>query len=180
MHCSHMLSKIKVLSFNAMLAILGLGLCLAFAPMRVAAEEHSASENWVSLPESDRSAFAGIHGGTAPVSVMGNEANPAEETMTGRTGDDFVQLLEGDSATSDAAQASNANAETALVPFGLGETQVAGTDTHARLARAEQDKRDGRSRGAVRLKVDDMKMLNTEQVPVSPESLLQADELTRI
>ena len=73
-----------------------------------------------------------------------------------------------------------ANAETALVPFGLGETQVAGTDTHARLARAEQDKRDGRSRGAVRLKVDDMKMLNTEQVPVSPESLLQADELTRI
>ena len=99
-----------------MLAILGLGLCLAFAPMRVAAEEHSSSENWVSLPESDRSAFAGIHGGTAPVSVMGNEANPAEETMTGRTGDDFVQLLEGDSATSDAAQASNANAETARVP----------------------------------------------------------------
>ncbi len=179
MNCWHISRKISALPLGITLAILGFGLSLAVAPMRAVAEEHSEAGDWVSLPESDRSSFVGIHGGTAPVSVMGNEISPAEETITGRTGDDFVQLLEGDDVNS-AAQADIGGAEVALVPFGLGETQTADADVHSRLAQAEPEKQANKPRGAVRLKVDDLKMLSTDQAPVSPESLLQADELARI
>ena len=174
----HISRKISVLSLGMTLAVLGFGLSLAVAPVRAVAEEHSDAGDWVSLPESDRSAFVGIHGGTAPVSVMGSEISPAEETVTGRTGDDFVQLLEGDA--NGAAQADIGGREMALVPFGLGETQTADVTAQSRLARAEPEKQADKPRGAVRLKVDDLKMLSTDQAPVSPESLLQADELTRI
>lgn len=177
MNSCHMSRKISVLSLGMMLAALGFGLSLAVAPVRAVADE--SADAWVSLPESDRSAFVGIHGGTAPVSVMGSEISPAEETVTGRTGDDFVLLLEGGEAN-DAAQADIGGQEMALVPFGLGETQTADAAGQSRLARAEPEKQANKPRGAVRLKVDDLKMLSTEQAPVSPESLLQADELTRI
>ena len=175
----HMSRKINMLSLGIALAALGLGLSLAIAPVRAVAEERGETNDWVSLPESDRSAFVGIHGGTAPVSVMGSEISPAEETVTGRTGDDFVQLLEGDDANS-TAQADIGGKEMALVPFGLGETQTADAAGQSRLARAEPEKQASKPRGAVRLKVDDLKVLGAEQAPVSPESLLQADELTRI
>lgn len=175
----NMSCKINILPLGMALAALGLVLSLAVAPARAVAEERGSANDWVSLPESDRSAFVGIHGGTAPVSVMGSEISPAEETVTGRTGDDFVQLLEGDDAGR-AAQADIGGKEMALVPFGLGETQTADAISQSRLARAEPEKQANKPRGAVRLKVDDLKMLSTDQAPVSPESLLQADELTRI
>lgn len=178
MNSWHISRKISVLSLGMTLAVLGFGLSVAVAPVRAVAEEHGDAGDWVSLPESDRSAFVGIHGGTAPVSVMGSEISPAEETVTGRTGDDFVQLLEGDANS--AAQADIGGREMALVPFGLGETQTADAPARSRLARAEPEKQTSKPRGAVRLKVDDLKVLGAEQAPVSPESLLQADELTRI
>ena len=179
MNSLRLFNKNKILPLGGLIMLCALGLYMALAPAQAAAEENNNGGNaWVSLPESDRSAFVGIHGGTAPVSVMGSEISPAEETVTGRTGDDFVLLLEG--GANDAAQADIGGQEMALVPFGLGETQTADAISQSRLARAEPEKQANKPRGAVRLKVDDLKMLSTDQAPVSPESLLQADELTRI
>ena len=179
MNCWHISGKINVLSLGIALAALGLGLSLTVAPVRAVAEERNTAGDWVSLPESGRAAFVGIHGGTAPVSVVGSEISPAEETVTGRTGDDFVQLLEGD-AVGNTPQADIGGREMALVPFGLGETQTSDAAGQSRLARAEPEKQTSKPRGAVRLKVDDLKVLSADQAPVSPESLLQADELARI
>ena len=178
MHCSGMMNKITILSFKTMAACCVVGLCLTLAPLQAAAEKNNAdSDEWVSLPESDRSSFAGIHGGTTPVSVMGSESEPAKETVSGRTGDDFVQVLQGETdAPAEAVQGEASTETAALVPFGLGETQTADAGA-SRLARVDQK---SKPRGAVRLQVDDLKVLSTEDAPVSPESLLQAEELTRI
>ncbi len=175
----HLFNKIKILLFGGAVALCALGLCLALAPMQAAAKENkNADSGWVSLPESERSSFVGIHGGTAPVSVLGSESDPAVETVSGRTGDDFVQVLEGEDDAAAVAQADTAAGENAaLVPFGLGETQTVAAGS-SRLARADQEK--AKPRGPVRLKVDDLKVLNADEAPVSPESLLQAEELARM
>ena len=178
MNRPYIFSESKVLSFSAAFALCALGLCLALAPVRAAAEENKdADSGWVSLPESERSSFAGIHGGTTPVSVMGTETEPGLKTVSGRTGDDFVQVLEGESDAAVIAKAEADSKTVALVPFGLGETQTAEAGS-PRLARADQEK--SKPRGAARLKVDDLKMLNADEAPISPESLLQAEELERM
>ena len=173
-----LLNKIKALSFSGLAALCVLGLCMALAPVQAAAKESKNNDGgWVSLPESERSSFAGIHGGTTPVSVMGTETQPGLETVSGRTGDDFVQVLEGESAAA-VAQAEADGKTAALVPFGLGETQTADAASASRLARADQEK--NKPRGAVRLNVEDLKVLTADEAPVSPESLLQAEELERM
>ena len=171
-------NKIKALPFSKVFAFCVLGLYVALTPVQAAAEESKTKgTDWVSLPESDRSSFAGIHGGTTPVSVMGTETEPGLETVSGRTGDDFVQVLEGESAAA-VAQAEADGKTAALVPFGLGETQTADAAGSSRLARADQEK--NKPRGAVRLNVEDLKVLTADEAPVSPESLLQAEELERM
>ena len=171
-------NKIKALPFSNVFAFCVLGLYVALTPVQAAAEESKTKgTDWVSLPESDRSSFAGIHGGTTPVSVMGTETEPGLETVSGRTGDDFVQVLEGESAAA-VAQAEADGKTAALVPFGLGETQTADAAGSSRLARADQEK--NKPRGAVRLNVEDLKVLTADEAPISPESLLQAEELERM
>ena len=173
-----LLNKITTLSLGGVFALCVLGLSATLVPLQAAAEETKADNSgWVSLPESERSSFAGIHGGTTPVSVMGTETQPGLEAVSGRTGDDFVQVLEGESDAAALARSEAADTTAALVPFGLGETQTADAGS-SRLARADQEK--DKPRGAVRLKVDDLKVLNADETPVSPESLLQADELERM
>ena len=161
------------------LGLLILGLQLVLAPLSASAKSNKSSgDSWVSLPESDRSAFAGIHGGTSPVSVMGNDAQPDKEVVSGRTGQDFVQVLQGDDpAKAEVVETESGDKEVALVPFGLGETRADGAGPN-HLARA--DRQGTKIHGAVRLKVDDLKLLESEEVPVSPDSLLMADELTKI
>lgn len=171
-------NKIKALPFSKVFAFCVLGLYVALTPVQAAAEESKTKgTDWVSLPESDRSSFAGIHGGTTPVSVMGTETEPGLETVSGRTGDDFVQVLEGESDAAALSQAETNSKTAALVPFGLGETQTAEAGS-SRLARADQEKH--KARGAVRLNVEGLKVLNADETPVSPESLLQAEELERM
>lgn len=178
MNSLYLFNKIKMLSFGGVFALCALGLFVALAPTQAMARENkNAHSGWVSLPESERSSFVGIHGGTAPVSVMGSESNPAVETVSGRTGDDFVQVLEGTDEAPAVAQADAGGKAADLVPFGLGETQSASAGS-SRLARAEQEKT--KSRAPVRLKVDDLKVLSTDDAPVSPESLLQPEELARM
>ena len=173
-----LLHKITTLSLGGVFALCVLGLSATLVPLQAAAEETKADNSgWVSLPESERSSFAGIHGGTTPVSVMGTETQPGLETVSGRTGDDFVQVLEGESAAA-VAQAEADGKTAALVPFGLGETQTADAAGSSRLARADQEK--NKPRGAVRLNVEDLKVLTADEAPVSPESLLQAEELERM
>ena len=173
-----LLNKIKALSLGGVFALCALSLCMALAPVQAAAKETQSNDGgWVSLPESERSSFAGIHGGTTPVSVMGTETEPGLKTVSGRTGDDFVQVLEGESDAAVIAKAEADSKTVALVPFGLGETQTAEAGA-PRLARADQEK--SKPRGAARLKVDDLKMLNADEAPISPESLLQAEELERM
>lgn len=159
-------------------ALLVLGLQLVLAPLPASAKSNKSSgDSWVSLPESDRSAFAGIHGGTSPVSVMGNDVTPDKEVVSGRTGQDFVEVLQGaNPAESEVVETDSDNKEVALVPFGLGETHTDSADS-SRLARAD---RQNTRHGAIRLKVDDLKLLESEESPVSPDSLLMADELTKI
>ncbi len=175
-----MFNKISDLSFGGIFALAAFALCLALYPVQAAAKNNK-SDGWVSLPETERSSFAGIHGGTTPVSVMGSENEPAKEAVSGRTGQDFVQVLQGkdDSEATLTENAGAAGDAVALVPFGLGETKTADSGS-SRLARLDPEKQRSKSHGAVRLKVDDLKVLNSEEAPVSPESLLQADELTRI
>ena len=171
-------NKIKALPFSNVFAFCVLGLYVALTPVQAAAEESKTKgTDWVSLPESDRSSVAGIHGGTTPVSVMGTETEPGLETVSGRTGDDFVQVLEGESDAA-VAQAEADSKTAALVPFGLGETQTADAAGASRLARADQEK--NKPRGAVRLNVEGLKVLTADEAPVSPESLLQAEELERM
>ena len=89
----------------------------------------------------------------------------------------FPKVMEGESAAA-VAQAEADGKTAALVPFGLGETQTADAAGSSRLARADQEK--NKPRGAVRLNVEDLKVLTADEAPVSPESLLQAEELERM
>ena len=69
MNCLGLFNKIKALPFSNVFAFCVLGLYVALTPVQAAAEESKTKgTDWVSLPESDRSSFAGIHGGTTPVS----------------------------------------------------------------------------------------------------------------
>ncbi len=171
-------NKISIILMS-FFVLLFCGAQLVLAPVAAEAKSHKNSESsWVSLPQSERSSFAGIHGGTTPVSVMGSEKEPGKEVVSGRTGQDFVQVLEGDDASSAEVVETDSNGKAvALVPYGLGETQTENANV-SHLARA--DRQSGKGHGVIRLKVDDLKLLGSEEAPVSPESLLMADELTKI
>ena len=167
-------NKISIILMS-FFVLLFCGAQLVLAPVAAEAKSHKNSESsWVSLPQSERSSFAGIHGGTTPVSVMGSEKEPGKEVVSGRT----VQVLEGDDASSaEVVETDSDGKAVALVPYGLGETQTENANV-SHLARA--DRQSGKGHGVIRLKVDDLKLLGSEEAPVSPESLLMADELTKI
>jgi hypothetical protein len=79
-------------------------LCLAFCcialspavlPARAAeADGKSASEGWVVIESGSRPAYVGIHGGTAPISLL-RASNGLLFAFTGQTGNDFLHVLRG-------------------------------------------------------------------------------------
>ena len=98
---------------------------ITLAPVQAAAKESKNNDGgWVSLSESERSSFAGIHGGTTPVSVMGTETQPGLETVSGRTGDDFVQVLEGESAAAVAQAEADGRSLRLLCPLSERERGI--------------------------------------------------------
>lgn len=144
--------------------------CLFWQPgSAVADPEADEADEWVSLPESGRAAFAGVHGGTAPVSVLSSEKNPVKAAVPGRGGQDFIAAIQGEDSPEENSD---------LVPFGLADTPAL-QDGNTHLARLDQERQNARPRGASRIKVDDLKVVPTD-APVSPESLLMLDELPRM
>ena len=134
-------------------------------------EELAGEEDWVSLPESDRSTFVGVHGGTVPVSILSSEKHAVKAAVPGRTEQDFVAAVQG------TGDSDPQDADEDLVPFGLADTPTVSGDTH--LARLNQEPQSSKPRGAVRLKVDDLKVVPVD-APVTPESLLIVDELSKM
>ena len=58
---------------------------------------------WVKVESGSRQAYVGIHGGTAPLSLM-HSTDGVLFAFTGRTGNDFMQVLKGGNASRVAAQ----------------------------------------------------------------------------
>ncbi len=63
-----------------------------------------ARNGWVKVESGSRQAYVGIHGGTAPLTLM-RSADGVLFAFTGQTGNDFTQVLKGGNASRSAANA---------------------------------------------------------------------------
>lgn len=71
-----------------------------------AAQTHNG---WIKLESGSRQAYVGIHGGTAPLSLM-RSSDGVLFAFTGQTGNDFLHVLKGGNASRQAADHSGQNA----------------------------------------------------------------------
>ena len=71
-----------------------------------AAQPH---DGWIKLESGSRQAYVGIHGGTAPLSLM-RSSDGVLFAFTGQTGNDFLHVLKGGNASRQAADHSGQNA----------------------------------------------------------------------
>ncbi len=70
-----------------------------------AAQPH---DGWIKLESGSRQAYVGIHGGTAPLSLM-RSSDGVLFAYTGQTGNDFLHVLKGGNASRQAADHSGQN-----------------------------------------------------------------------
>lgn len=72
-----------------------LGILAGAATAWCAAEQPSAApDGWAVMPAGARSAFLGLHGGTMPVSLLVYKDGAALVAFVGRTGNDFMALMQ--------------------------------------------------------------------------------------
>lgn len=70
-----------------------LALCAALLPAR-AEGAAAAHDRWITIEPGYRPAYVGIHGGTAPISLL-RASNGLLFAFTGQTGNDFLHILRG-------------------------------------------------------------------------------------
>jgi hypothetical protein len=88
-------------------------------------ENADADDGWVHMEQGSRPAYVGIHGGTAPLSLLRSPEGDIF-TLTGNTGNDFSRILRNDIARNATKLSADAAAATFsplqdenLRPFGL-------------------------------------------------------------
>ncbi|MDR2160724.1 MAG: hypothetical protein LBO77_01055 [Desulfovibrio sp.] len=67
--------------------------------------ESGERRGWVTIESGGRPAYVGIHGGTAPISLL-RASNGLLFAFTGQTGNDFLHVLRGNSTSGNAAGAA--------------------------------------------------------------------------
>ena len=92
-----------------------------------------AHNGWIKLESGSRQAYVGIHGGTAPLSLM-RSSDGVLFAFTGQTGNDFLHVLKGGNASRQAAEHSGQNA---LAPGHKKEPEA----KHAASASQEAERR---------------------------------------
>jgi len=93
-------------------------LCLIFGAGQASAQSADVDQEWVSMPEGGKTAFAGVQGGTVPATVFYTEDGTDTTTQAGLGSNDFLEAVQGES---DSFTAEN------MVPFGFGdETEDSG------------------------------------------------------
>ena len=95
-----------------------------------AAQPH---DGWIKLESGSRQAYVGIHGGTAPLSLM-RSSDGVLFAYTGQTGNDFLHVLKGGNAS---RQAADHSGQSAPAP---GQKKEAGAK-HAVPASQEAERR---------------------------------------
>ena len=119
----------------------------------------SDAQNWQSIDSGTRPAYAGIQGGTAPLTIL-RSSNGLLFAFTGQTGNDFTLVLRGNSANASsprpkeqaqqpvAAEQNAGTQEAALSPEREEALSRVADEAHARHRTvASQEKTDAQQRG---------------------------------
>jgi hypothetical protein len=103
-------------------------------------EDAYADDGWVRMEQGSRPAYVGIHGGTAPLSLLRSPEGDIF-ALTGNTGNDFSRILRNDIARNATKLSADAAAATFsplqdenLRPFGLSNPPGFGNGAGAPLA----------------------------------------------
>ena len=74
----------------------------ATSPKAASPEKSPQGDGWQSIDSGTRPAYAGIHGGTAPITVL-RSSNGMLIAFSGQTGNDFTHVVRGNTANASAA-----------------------------------------------------------------------------
>jgi hypothetical protein len=113
---------------NSIRLSLFLGCCgLALLPTVFPAQAEGAGpasrgDNWVTIESGSRPAYVGIHGGTAPISLL-RASNGLLFAFTGQTGNDFLHILRGNATQAPGLSPAERDEKTAALADAAGRAE---------------------------------------------------------